>query len=122
MASSVAVEHASSGARLVIGVGTEEMDSTRKKARAAVKVEMAAAVGVGLLKAAEDQLGLCPFPALKGRLELEWYTAHRCRFGLGKTSCLERRKPVPESESSSSRGNGVSEVRAQATFPSVRDP
>jgi hypothetical protein len=117
-ASLVGVVDASSYARSVTDVGMEEKGSTRmRKVMAVAQVVAVVAAGVGWQKAAEDQLGPCPSPALMAHQELELCGADRCLFGLGKRCYLERRKPVPGSESNWNRDSGVSGVREQATFP-----
>ena len=76
-----------------------------------------AAGGVGWRKAVGHRLEPFPFPACKVHRQFDLCREHRCRFELGKRSYRERRRPVPECESSSNQGSGAPEVRERATSP-----
>ena len=115
MASSAETELASSGARSAIGVEMEVKHSMRmRRMETAVVAVVVVAVAAEWQKVVEGQPGPCPSP---NHLGLDSYMGHRCLFGLGRTSCRERRMPVPEYGRSSNQGCGVSEGRGLATSP-----
>ena len=116
MVSSAGVGVVSPDARLVTDVGMEERHSRRRKARVVVMVIVVVA-RAGWRRAVEGQLEPCSCPACKGRPWLDQFGVDRYRFGLGRRSCLERRRPAPESGRNSNRDYRVCEVRGWATSP-----
>jgi len=117
VASSAGAEVVPYDARSVIGVGMEERRSRRKRMARVVVMVVAAAVDAGWRRAVEDQLEPCPCLACKGRPGIDSFGVNRYRFGLGRKSCLERRRHAPGSGRNSSRGCEESEARVRATSP-----
>ena len=117
VASSAGVGAVSSDARLVTDVGMEERRCRRKRKARVVVMAVVAVADMGWRSAVEGQLEPRSCPACRGRPWLDWFGVDRYRFGLGRSHCLERRRPALGSGRNMNQEYGVSEVRGWATSP-----